>query len=831
MIDMLQGYHYSDRSFNDLKAAELIDSFLDRLDRDRNTLTAADVEYFHRRFDRNLKSVYLFRGDVQPAYEIFDRLVERILSRGEWIRRRLERGIEFEEGPAEGAAPATAPVVPSAGAAPVAASSSGDAPAVAPATAATAAAAAKGSRPEPREPWAADEKALDERWEQRLRRDVLGELLRGRTLEQAQAWVRDHYAGSLKQLRAWDAQHVREVFLNSMLESFDAHSGYFSKESAESFTTSITGSSQGVGISFELHEGHLHVESLVAGGPADRDGRIVPGERLLSLQEEGGERLELGGLPPREALRKLEGKEGSRVILGFGDEGGRLLREVELERSRHERTEGHAAGVLVQVPSEGGLRKVGLISVPAFYHNPKAEGGSSSTSSDVRELVEKLVAQGAEGIVMDLRNNGGGVMNEALKTVGLFISKGPVFLSRGLDRKVTTMSDEDESLCYGGPLVVLVSGNSASASEAFSGALQWYRRALVVGSPQTFGKGSAQDYIDLRTLANGSLNSHQDGWGVLRLTRQLFYYPDGRSPQLLGVKSDIAFPDYWRDTPHGTEKDKPKALPNETIAAGSPAPAGNGSPVFLRSAFMGTLSALSSERQRTLREFSLAARSTELHSREDHMGDVPLRPASWQAVHAEREAQRIAVAAEWNRLLESEGFAHERVELASIERVRQRHQEALRRAAAGGQARVGRTVGGIHYLETSPGGRILDVPLRHIDLHARRADAALLAETWSAACGLPLSPAAVERFLVRLGLALAEKGQEPDLHTVMGPELPAGADRASIEQGLNALVDRMVRLDSDLCSGRFFMDVRRREALRIAADWARLASSSSSPSP
>lgn len=793
MIDMLQGYHYSDRSFRELRADEFLERYLDGLDPERLFLLASDVEYFHRRFDRNMKSIYLFRGDVQPGFEIFDRVAERIRTRTEWALARLGQGVLS---------------VPVAGAGEVPVWSEEDS---------LAAEHGPGRRGLP---WAADERSLDARWERRLRRAVLNELLRGRSLAEAHEWIRDQYKRRLVRLRLWDAQVVRERFLNSMLESFDAHSGYFSRESAEAFTQAITGSSLGVGLDFELHGEHLHVSRVVEGGPADLDGRITRGERLWAMAEAGAEKRDASSWTMHELHRALQGAEGSRLTLWLGGEQGDGLHAVELVRTRHERPDGHASAALVQVPSGGGLRKVGLIRLPAFFVNPQAEGGASSTSAEMRELIGKLAQGGAEALVLDLRDNGGGVMEEARRTAGLFIRKGPLFQTRGLDRKVSLMEDEDETLAWGGPLVVLVSANSASASEAFAGTMQWHGRALVVGAESTFGKGSAQDYIDMRTLSGGGISAHQDEWGVLRLTRMLFYFPDGRSPQLHGVRSDIVLPETRRDRAPVLESQLPNALPNETIppAAASPGDLNKGL-ALVSPPLVAALSEASVQRRSTLPEFGLATSIAAVQVELRSMQGVPLTQEAWLASISEREARRVSLVLEWRALMSREGFVHAMVPLDAVQRVEERHREALRRAGPGGRPREGRVLGGICHVDTQA-AEGEDLVLEELDLGLGLARPAPLEEAWRAATGSVPREGGMVCALRRLRAAIAEDGIQPDVVAVLCSKLGTPVDTGCAEVGAASVMRGLNMLGRSASPGAFPMDLHRREALRIAADWA-----------
>jgi len=451
-IQFLQSYHYASRPFHELPAPEFLNRYLSQLDPDHLLLTAADVEFVHRRFDRNLKTVYLFAGDLRPAFEIYDLFLSRALARCDWVAARLQPGFAYD---------ATGEV--------------------------------QFSRKEAA--WPADAAAADALWTQWLQVQVAGEVLDGRSADQAlNARFRAQLAGT-------DPLAVREQFLNSLLEFFDPHSGYFSRANADEFNIAMAGAVAGIGLDLRAADGRFFVQSVAPGGPCDLQGDIRPGDELLALAESGQPAKPLAGLRLREVVTLARGKPDSHVTLSLKSSAADAApRTVAITRARVDLSANHACAYLVQVPVAAGTEPVGVIDLPAFYGRPAEDGVEVSMASDVRTLLGQLVAAGARGVVVDLRENGGGVTTEATRLGGLFLAGGPLLHTQGTGTKPETLRDDDPAAAFGGPLVILTSRQSASASEAFAGAMQCYDRALIVGAETTFGKGTVQAYIDTPIL-------------------------------------------------------------------------------------------------------------------------------------------------------------------------------------------------------------------------------------------------------------------------------------------------------------------------------------------
>ena len=779
-IQFLQSYHYASRPFHELAAPEFLDSYLSRLDPDRLILTAADVAFVHRRFDRNLKTVYLFAGDLHPAFEIHDLFLSRALARCDWIAARLQPGF-VSEGTGE----------------------------------------LQFSRSD--SAWPADSTAADTLWTQWLQMQTAGEIIDGRSADQATALVRERYARFRAQLAGTDPLAVREQFLSCLLEFFDPHSGYFSRANADEFNVAMAGAVAGIGLDLNAVDGRFFVQAVAPGGPCDLQGDIRPGDELLALSEDGQPPKPLAGLRLREVVALARGKPDSRVTLSLKNPAAPdTPRTVVITRTRVDLSARHACAYLVQVPTDAGTRPIGVVDLPAFYGSAPEEGVEVSMAADVRSLLEQLSAAGARGLVVDLRDNGGGVLSEATRLGGLFLAGGPLLHVQGNDAPVETLRDEDAGCAYNGPLVILTSRQSASASEAFAGAMRCYDRALVLGAETTFGKGTVQAYIDISSLPNVATDLRRVG-GVARITRQLYYLPDGRSPQLAGVKSDLVLPGY-RHPEMKTEDSLPHALPATSIPQPEPLPALPPEIARLTPALRQELQSRSEKRQTALPEFELRRRSTECYN--DWWGGttIPLSIGQRREQQAARDETRSRLRKESHQLGTQSAFAYRRFDLPATLAAREAHQRVLRtrRTGAGGPC-IDCYDSGIYYYCTPADGSIRDIPLAALDLEECRTAAATLAAAWTEASGVAMPVDNVRAVLADLEEQREHPGTTRPVEELFRSQFPDAIDGPALARGLSAFFRAAVELSPRLTHDLGELDVPLRESLRLAADWADIA--------
>jgi carboxyl-terminal processing protease len=777
VIELLQGLHYSDRPFSDLRSPELLDRFLEDLDRDHLMMTAPEVKFVHHRFDHDLKPVYLFKGDLHPAFEIYDLFAARALARCAWVDQRLQRPLDF-------------------------------------------ASEAKVTVDRRKAAWPDSIEDADALWDKWLRLQVLQEILDGRDQATAVADVRRQYAEARKQIADIDPLVVRERFLNSLLEIFDPHSGYFSRDSAQQFDVMMAGALVGIGVELRSLHGKFLVDAVQPGGPADRSGRINPGDELISIAEAGGKPVAAAGRRLRELVELVDGLSGSKVVLSLKAQGGGTPFEVSLERARVEIARDHARGAVVAVPSGKTSIPVGVLTIPAFYGAGDNHVRTASVSVDVRELLGKFRDRGVGAVVVDLRDNGGGLLDEAVKLAGLFLRTGPVLFVRGLDGKVEEHRDDNPAAEFAGPLVIHTSRSSASASEGFAGALQCYRRAVIAGAESTFGKGTAQDFIDLRKLPPSTGVPYREIWGVLRVTRQYYFLPDGSTPQQKGLAADIVLPS--RYSPDPMERDLPHALPAETIAGHLQADAVQGTSV-VTDELMARLRAEASARINGLPEFALQKRAIEFYRRWQIQPEWSLQFDLRQRERASDDQTRAALRKEHQDLEARLAYPTSPVDLAVVTDAERVHQAALRaRTLPDGSSCVNHFFWNVFFYEVEPGGQVREVRIDTLDFDAFAADRAALAGVWTQATNLPMTEAQAAAILADLKDRRQSPDEAPEVPAIFRRQTGAQVDARLLTAGMEAFLKKAIELDGDVLRERPGMDVSLRESLRIAADWAGL---------
>lgn len=346
------------------------------------------------------------------------------------------------------------------------------------------------------------------------------------------------------------------IFLNSIVERFDPHTFYFSPENKERFDVSMSGSFEGIGAKLQKKNVGVEVSELISGGPAWKGKELQQGDVIIKVAQGKEEPLDITGMRIDDVVKKIKGKKGTEVRLTVKRVDG-TIKVISIIRDTVETEETFAKSTTVE--KDGKL--FGVIYLPKFYISFENKD-KRDAFTDVAKEIERLKAQKVEGIIMDLRDNGGGSLQTVVDMVGLFIDKGPVVQVKYANAQPTVLQDKDSSVQWDGPLVVMVNGYSASASEIFAAAIQDYKRGVVIGSKHTYGKGTVQNVIDLNDMVRG--NSLGD-LGSLKTTIQKFYRINGGSTQREGVLSDIVLPDRFTYFDTG-ERDEPEALPWDKIA-------------------------------------------------------------------------------------------------------------------------------------------------------------------------------------------------------------------------------------------------------------------------
>lgn len=345
------------------------------------------------------------------------------------------------------------------------------------------------------------------------------------------------------------------IFLNSIVERFDPHTFYFSPDDKEKFDVSMSGTFQGIGARLQKKNDAVEVSELISGGPAWRGKELEAGDLILKVGQGKEEPLDIAGMRLDDVVKKIKGPKGTEVRLTVKKVDG-TIKVISIIRDEVETEETFAKSSIVE--KEG--KKYGVIYLPKFYISFENKENRDAFK-DVAAEIEKLKAQNIEGLIMDLRDNGGGSLETVVKMVGLFIPEGPIVQVKAPGRNPEVLPDKDSRVQYDGPLVVMINNFSASASEIFAAAIQDYKRGIVVGSKHSYGKGTVQNVIDLNQFIRG--NSYGD-LGALKTTIQKFYRINGGSTQREGVKSDIVFPDRFSYLDMG-ERDEESALPWDKI--------------------------------------------------------------------------------------------------------------------------------------------------------------------------------------------------------------------------------------------------------------------------
>ena len=381
-----------------------------------------------------------------------------------------------------------------------------------------------------------------------------------------------HYRWNLRMVTNLDSTDVLQAYLNALAHAYDPHSDYFNTEHAQDFSISMSLSLFGIGAQLSEDDGYCTISALVHGGPAEKGKQLHEKDRIIAVAQGNQPPVDVVDMELGRVVQLIRGSKGSQVRLTISPAEDRAARRVvTLVRDEIKLEDQEAKAQLIESPNgHGGTNRIGIIDLPSFYATIELPGSIShsaakSTTVDVARLIKKLKSEKVSGIILDLRGNPGGSLEEAVKFTGLFIKEGPVVLARSPEGSVNVDSDTDSSMLYDGPLVVLVNRGSASASEIVAAALQDYGRALVVGDISTFGKGTVQNLNPLRPFVTPVDASATNDPGTLKITIRKFYRISGASTQLKGVMSDIVLPDVLNYSTQFGESSLENPLPWDTI--------------------------------------------------------------------------------------------------------------------------------------------------------------------------------------------------------------------------------------------------------------------------
>ncbi len=519
---ILQRYHYRKFKLDDSLSNVIFNRYLKSLDYGKYYFYASDIDNFDKyryQLDDDIKD-----GNLQPAFYIFNKFRERAYERFDYAEKLLTKGFDFNK-------PDSIQIDRKNAA------------------------------------WAANSAQMDELWRRKVKSDALSLILAGKKWDDIQKLLKKRYENLRKNIMEYKNEDVFQLFENSFTESLDPHTNYMSPVTSQNFNIEMTRSLEGIGAQLQTEDEYTKVVEIIPGGPAFKSKLLHRGDKIIGVaQGKDGEMVDVIGWRITDVVQLIRGKKGSIVRLQIipGNEGVNAApKEITLVRDKIKLEEQSAKDKILDIKQNGKTYKFGVITLPAFYSDYNAEQRGDkdykSTTRDVKKLVDELKKANVQGIIIDLRNNGGGSLEEAIKLTGLFIKNGPVVQIKKSNGSIDVEDDPDKSIDYTGPLFVLVNRFSASASEIFSAAIQDYGRGLIIGS-NTYGKGTVQNLIDLNRL----MPSESKKLGQVKLTIAKFYRINGASTQHLGVIPDIKFPSLINDKEYG-ESTEPSSLPWDQI--------------------------------------------------------------------------------------------------------------------------------------------------------------------------------------------------------------------------------------------------------------------------
>lgn len=515
LVNGLESNHYKEQMVDDALSEQMFQRYFDAIDPGRSFLLQSDIDDFmtyQTALDDQMRA-----GDLTFAFEAYERFLDRYKTRNNKMIKLIEAQVEFDF-------------------------------------------TTDDRLPIDREqkPWFKNEREQDQYWQKRLKSALLNLKLADKTDEEARETLVKRYSAQISRAEQTDSDDVFQNFANVLTKIYDPHTAYFSPATSENFEINMSLSLEGIGAVLQTEDEFTKIVSLVPAGPADKSGQLKPADLIVGVgQNAEGDIEDVVGMRLDDVVDKIRGPKGSIVRLEIipSNTADRSIRKiVQLERNRVQLEEQAAQSRIIDIDRNGDTYRIGVIDIPTFYIDFAAlragDKNYRSTTRDVARLIEELKEEDIDGIAIDLRENGGGSLREANELVGLFISRGPTVQIRDLEGRVDVLGDYNPATQWTGPLTVIIDRLSASASEIFAGAIQDYRRGLVVGS-RTFGKGTVQT---LQPLSHGQL----------KFTTAKFYRISGESTQNLGVVPDIEFPSLFDEEDIG-ESSLDFALPWDKV--------------------------------------------------------------------------------------------------------------------------------------------------------------------------------------------------------------------------------------------------------------------------
>ncbi len=533
----IQRSHYNHTAVDDELSSQVLDRYIESLDGNRMYLLESDIEFFNKY--RYKLDDFVKTEPLDAIYDMFEVYRTRVRERHEYALEVLEIEPDFK-------------------------------------------ADEEFQFDRSEAPWATTSAELDEIWRRRVKNDALRHILNEKTWDETRDLLTKRYQRLLRRMDQVNSDDVFEGFMNAFAHTLDPHSSYLSPRNSEEYRIQMSLSYFGIGASLQPDDDYVKVVGIIPGGPAAIDGKLKAEDLIVGVGEgSDGPMVDVVGWRLEDVVDKIRGPADTVVrlqVLPADALPGSGEKVISLQRGQVKLEEQAAKSEVISIPHEGREWRIGVIDVPSFYRDYRAlsdgDKDFTSTTRDVKRLIGELEKQGIDGLVMDLRGNGGGHLTEATALSGLFIDNGPVVQLRNASGRISRLDDPNPmaQVAYDGPLAVLVDRFSASASEIFAAAIQDYARGIIIGQ-QTFGKGTVQNLYSLDQYMKPEKDS-QDGFGQLTLTIGKYYRVTGESTQHRGVNPDIALPSAI-DAEEVGESIRDSALPWDTIkttrfAAGEP---------------------------------------------------------------------------------------------------------------------------------------------------------------------------------------------------------------------------------------------------------------------
>src|SRR5438477_5089162 len=519
--NLLQEGHYTRQKLNEDLSRKFLQTYLELLDYSHLFFTQQDVDALNGKYGNSIAGDVLL-GTLKPAYEIYDLYAKRVDERVAKVKELLKEPIDLTtDTPIELSRQKSA--------------------------------------------WPKNQADADQLWRGRITNELLQEHLSEHPIEPAPQLVTRRYDRLGRTVHEQDKDEQMKLFLDALAQTYDPHSEYLSKADMKNFSINMGLSLVGIGAMLRTEDGYAKIESLVPGGPAQTDGRLKVGDRITAVAQGNSEFNDVRDMRLDKVVEQIRGKKGTHVrlmVIPADAPDPSKRKTIELVRDEIKLKDQEArADVIIKDKPNGEQVRLGWITLPSFYAD--MDKHQKSTTKDVLTLLKRLKKENIAGLIIDLRRNGGGSLEEAIALTGLFLKSGPIVQTKGSNGNIVVSSDPDPGIAYAGPMIVLTSRQSASASEIFAAALQDYGRAVIVGDKNTFGKGTVQTILPIGRFTS-LLGSRSDDDGELKLTIQKFYRVAGGSTQLHGVASDIGLPSLT-DLPEFGEGALKNCLPYDEV--------------------------------------------------------------------------------------------------------------------------------------------------------------------------------------------------------------------------------------------------------------------------